>query len=437
MEEMNIDTNTTEKQNKGNNTAIIALGILVVVILIGCGGYYFYKKTQLSNPIKITTNLISDMANKRRKTLAISDFFAKDKNTQMEINGNIGEYKIKLNSELNLKNEKMGLLARFDGISDDALQFIGNINKEQILFQISENSNIYKVSQDFGELFNQLSDYNKVMNEELLDRILNYLISSIENNFSKEDFNKDKEKISLFSTEITTIKYETTLTKKDIINILNSLIDELSNDEEFISLLYNSVKSMGEEITKSQIKEGLNELKEEFNYMDEINLKYTIYVNKKDVVRVSLIDKNTNMSISFDNYKDKIGVKVNLEGSKFELEYNKKSEDYTISMNGLVFITGNYKAKEKKNDVSLELTYNVPLLTISGKFNVRLAVDSDIHVKDLDSTKALDINDESNFGKLSSDLQNNKTLYELASNFMNLDLFRWGSNWNSVDGIDF
>ena len=131
--EKDNEIKSTVATGEKNHTAIIALVILVLVIAMGFRGYYFYKKLQVSDPVKITTNKIMALSNEATKALDGSDFFTDKKATKVTIDGNIADYSFNFESGLDLKNSVMQVLLSIDNKSDSLLYLDSNVTKNGMI----------------------------------------------------------------------------------------------------------------------------------------------------------------------------------------------------------------------------------------------------------------------------------------------------------------
>ena len=424
------EVTTNAPKEKKNHTAIIALIILVLVSAIGYRGYYFYKKLQVSDPIKITTNKIKALANSSKEVLSGSDFYSKDKTTKMTVDGKIGDYKFNVETAFDLKNSIGEMLTTVDEKGKNLLYLDGRVTATDMFIQVAKDSNIYKGSDDFSELFKTLVDYSGMINNNYAERITKYFAESFEATFTKDDFEKTKEKITVFDKEMEATKYETVIDEKDLVKMMSAFIDKLVNDDEFLSATADFSKAMGEEVTKAELKESLIEAKKELATAEpeEIKIKYTIYVKGADVVRLALNIPDVG-KISYDTYKKDIAIKIDTEDSKVEITYNEKSNEYAVKMNNVAFVTGTYKETIKKNDVSVNITFDVPLLMMSGEVNSRVYVTDKAEEKTYKD--ALDLNDPINANKLMDELSKNEFFTQLSKSLSGM-FFN-----SSVDGIEF
>ena len=433
--EQDIETNISEEKpkSKNNHTALIAIVILVLVAAIGYRGYYFYKKMQVSNPVKITTNKIMELANESNKVLKDSNFFAKNKTTKMTIDGKIADYKINVESGFDLKNNLVQILADVNAGNDNLLYLDGSVKKDSAIFQVAKNSNSYMINSNFSDLFDYLLDYTDLLNNDFNEKTAKYLAESFEENFKKEDFTKSKEKLTILDKEMNTTKYETTIDEEDIANVLSTFIDKLSKDDDFIKAVVDSAKSMGQDLTAADVKAVLYEAKGSFDDLEKISIKYTIYVKGVDVVRFSFDIKDQSIKLNIDTYKNKSNISIEMPGSNISLDYDKKSTEYEISVNKVSFVNGTYKEKTSKNNVSVNLTFSIPLMGIDGELNSKIVVTDALKEKNYNNP--LDVTEPKNAEKLMEEIEDNEFITGLISSLS--DMFSNQTNWDSVDGIEF
>ena len=143
-----------DSTGKKNHTAIIALVILALVVAIGFRGYYFYKKMQVSNPVKITTNYIRDLGKSSNKEMEkLNDFMGKNKSSIVSINGNVGDAKFNFKTETDRSKNIFNIFANISGLETDDLYIDGKVDVNGLLVKISKTGNAYKIDQDFKDFF--------------------------------------------------------------------------------------------------------------------------------------------------------------------------------------------------------------------------------------------------------------------------------------------
>ncbi len=426
-------TNGAPKEKK-NHTAIIALIILVLVAAIGYRAYYFYKKLKVSDPVKITTNKIKELAASSNDVLKGSDFFSKDKATIMTIDGKVGDYKINIEGGFDLKNSIAQFTTAFDEKGNSLLYLDGKITASEMFIQLAKNSNAYKASSDFAELFKTMTDYSSMVNNDSTEKFSKYLADSFEATFTKDDFTKSKEKITVFDKEMDVTKFETVIDEKDLVKMMTEFVDKISKDDEFLESVADLSKAMGEEVTKADLKAGFVEMKKQIaeSEVDKVSIKYSIFVKGADVVRYAFNIPEFG-KINIDEYKNDSGIKIDADQAKIEYTYNKKSTEYAIKMNGVSFVTGTYKETIKKNDVSTSITFSVPMLMLGGELNTRVYVTD--KVTDKTYNNALDLNDANNAYKFMDELSKNEFLNGMIESLSSM--FTTDTSWDSIDGIEF
>ena len=431
--EKDNEIKSTVATGEKNHTAIIALVILVLVIAMGFRGYYFYKKLQVSDPVKITTNKIMALSNEATKALDGSDFFTDKKATKVTIDGNIADYSFNFESGLDLKNSVMQVLLSIDNKSDSLLYLDSNVTKNGMIFQVAKDSNSYKLSDNLSEIFSTMSEYTDLVGKNYSEKLFKYLAESFEENYKTEDFEKTKEKVTILDKEMDTTKYETTIDKEDLVKILSTFIDKIAKDEDFVNLMVDTAKYTGEEITPKEAKEGFALIKENLDeIVPEVKINYSIYVKGADVVRLSFALADADMSLKIDTYKNNESISVNFNGTRIAVNYNKKSAEYSITMNGVSMISGTYREKNAKNNSTVNLTFSIPLMGIDGEINMKMEVEKDLKGKSFDNP--LDINKEENAEKLMKELEDNEFLNSLVE--MLDSMLGNSQTWDSIDGIN-
>ena len=449
-----IRENSSLNNGKKNHTAIIALIILVLVVAVGFRGYYFYKKLQISNPVKATAALIKDFGNSSKESMdKYSKFFNGKKPIALTINGDVGDIKFNIESGLDLNNKIITALINMSGMSDDELYLDGTVKAKESLFKVSKDGDSYIIKQDISSMFDYLDSYFKNLNGDYSKRIVRYLAESFEETFTKDDFTKVKEKSTPVygDKEVTTTKYTTTIDGEKLAKLLSTYLDKLANDEEFIDSMVNMTKTMGEEITKEEILESFEDIKDELkDPVDDISIKYVIETYKSQIISATI--STDGFKMIYANYNGTEGVSIEMEGATIEikdskaefvvsanfedqpvvLNYDKKTNEYDLKYAGAALVSGTYEEIENKNSVEVKLTISCPLLKLKGNINSKMElVDS---LKDRTYKDPLDIQKGDNANKLLKELEGNEfieTLYETIDS-----MFYSSPAWDSIDGFE-
>ena len=415
---------------KNNHTAIIAIVVLVLIVAVAFRGYYFYLQMKMSNPVYVTSNIIKELETASRKNLDKVDILNPEKATEVVINGKINEATFNFESGYDIKNNIFALLLDLNLKKENLLYLDGTVNANNASFKVAKDTNSYAVNTDFKQVFTELEKYLNNSNKIDSTKYVSYLRESFEENYKKDYFTKTNAKITVFEKELNTNKYTTNLNQERLSKILDSYLDKLFADEDFINLVIDLSKSSGNEITKADLKEMLPQLKEELkNELEDVNISYTLYISGRDVIRISFDIPDFGEAV-IDTYKDDSSISIKSGDTKIGLTYNDKTNKYDVTMNGTSVANGTYKETLKKGNVSFELTFSIPLAYIDGKINAEVK-----NVKSIDQREyknALDITKSENAAKLYEELESNEFINEIIDSVSSL----LGSSWTSVDGID-
>ena len=460
-ETKSVDTTLTDlNKGKKNHTAVIALVILVLVVAIGFRGYYYYRKMQVSNPVKATKTLINKFGKSSNEEMKkVQKYLKGDKPVFVSANGELMDIKFNLEGGIDLKNRVLTAFANASGLGSDELYVDATIKKDNALFKVSKDGNSYKAEQDFSEIFDFLDQYFEALNDNSSERFLGYLADSFEETFTKDDFTKRKEEnLAVGDKEFNATVYETEIDDEKLVKLFGSFIDKLIKDDEFITTMIDASKAMGEEITKQDVIDGLKTTKESLEYVfKDVSFKYDIMVYKTNIIAAGIVNEDMGFSIAWEEYKDYnyIGIKApdfgvnlidkkdesviefgpleNFAKEKVSITYDKKSNEFSVSYSKMKFATGTFEVLEHKNDIQISLSFDVALLKLSGKINSKVELLNSL--KERTYNKPLDVTKMENAEKLMEEIENNEFIESLMDSAGGM--FGGGSAWTSVDGLDF
>lgn len=445
-----------DSTGKKNHTAIIALVILALVVAIGFRGYYFYKKMQVSNPVKITTNYIRDLGKSSNKEMEkLNDFMGKNKSSIVSINGNVGDAKFNFKTETDRSKNIFNIFANISGLETDDLYIDGKVDVNGLLVKISKTGNAYKIDQDFKDFFDSLASYSNGFDNKESIKILDYLADSFEETFTKDDFTKSSKEMTLFDKNVKATVYNTKVNDKKMAKLLGNFIDKIASDDDFVNLLLDAVKSVDDSvtITKDELAASLKEAKAEIESdLEGLSFDYTITVYKNDVVGFAIANSEDGISIEYKEYKDQVSLTLKTEDFSAEylsnkekteikigegkngaaLNYDKKDHSYSISVQNIPILSGTYEEVEGKKESEVKLTFSSIALGINGSLNIKVeAVDS---IKEKTFDNPLDTSKAENLMKFREEVEDNDLLMEL---FNMIDGYLSSSNsWDSLDGFD-
>ena len=432
---------------KSKKPIVITLIVLLVLAVGAVGGYFIYKKVRLSNPVSITTDLITKMQKSSKK-------LAKDKVFQTIVNTEPTNYKIEASvagmASLNfglgmdLKNDLIALSVDATAQGSSLLKLIGQVDKEGILIVPSDQSkNAYSFSYDTKEIFASIRKYVDFANKNSADKVYNYLKDSFAENYKEEYFTKSGN------------TYTTVLTPERIKPVVSGFVNKLKNDKEFLSSfvdLYNMI-SPEETIDEKTINETLDELvtaitesaaEAKFTYsitvdgVSKVTYQFKIeedkevgtitYVTDGDDEEVTLVNKENDKVLTNIKYVNN-DKEFSLTADESSFVYNRKEETFVFKANGEEVVSGILKIDESKGKVVFDITLTVEGANVNVKITAENVDAKDLIKVDTSKYSKLDLDNATNQQAFMTELQSNP-IFELLGGLIE------SSDWDSVDGYD-
>lgn len=315
----------------------IVIAAIALILIIGGIGYKFIS----NNP----TNILKDSINNAYKDFKdeLKEYDKKKKDFDITKDSIKVSGDLELSGELfkDIKDDKILFTAGFDyankliegeaTLKEDGKDLLNAtvFAKDNKMYLKSNNlfDNTYELDDfDFDEEFN-LNDFEDMMSE--MDNIstddIDYLVKEFKDalikSLNKDEMTKEKETIEINDLSIKTTKISYNIDKTSTKELMSSLSDILTENDEFVSKFAKLT-----DLEKSDIKDAFKELKDKDNYEDmpkgEINVYTTGVTNK--VVKVEL--KLDTVTMSYSDYKDNVYILVSEKESNMKFEVIAKTE---------------------------------------------------------------------------------------------------------------
>lgn len=352
------------EQNKSQKIfKIIGLIVIVLIIIVALLiGYYFYKS---NNPKTVFTNTINKYLDNYEESITKK---VNTQNTTIDLGLNINttntdakkiaeiinNSSVQLNTQLDYQNKKA--LAKISVNYENEKLVDGKIyydSDEKAAYGYVENlfDKYFKIdlsSSKYNELNESLKDVFETQSEMKLGEKVslkkanNILKKKIAENLNSEYFSKEKSEITIKEKTSKVNKFKMTLTQKQLVEMLQSIFNELSEDEEFLNCWEDkdNIKDSLTQISKSLDETEKNDdMKIDFNIYKKgiLNefLKFEVIAYQDDEqVSFSIIKENKNLynfegnSVSnSDNKAETITGKINIE------KVDENTYKYTITTN--------------------------------------------------------------------------------------------------------
>ena len=349
-----------KSNNKGKIIGIVIIALIAIVAF--CCGYYYYKsndsKTVFTNTINKYLDNYEENATKKVSTQNTTIDLGLNINTTNADAKNIAEIinssSLQLNTQLDYQNKKA--LAKISANYENEKLVDGKIYydlDEKTAYGYVEDlfDKYFKIdlsSSEYNDLNESLKDVFETQSEMKLGEKVslkkanNILKKKIEEKLNSEYFSKEKSEITINEKTSKVNKFKMTLTQKQLVEMLQSIFNELSEDEEFLNC-WEDKDNIKDSLT--QISKSLDETEKN----DEVKIEFDIYKKgllneflKFEVIAYqddgqgsfSIIKENKNLynfegnSVSnIDNTTETITGKINIE------KVDENTYKYTITTN--------------------------------------------------------------------------------------------------------
>lgn len=332
-----VQNDFTDNGKKKKIVVPIVVAAIALILIIGGIGY----KTISNNPTNILKDSINNAYKDFKDSLEEYDKKKKDFDITKDSIKVSGDLQLSGDMFKDIEDDKISFTAGFDyankllegeaTLEEDGKNLLNATvwTKDNKMYLKSNNlfDNTYELDDfDFEEEFNleELEDAMSEMDNVSTDDI-DYLVKEFKDalikSLNKDEMTKEKETIEINDLSVKTTKISYNIDKNSTKELMTSLADILTENDEFISKLAKLTDS-----EKSDIKDAFKELKDKDNYEDmpkgEINIYTTGVTNK--VVKVEL--KLDTVTMSYSDYKDNVYVLVSEKESDLRLEVIGKTE---------------------------------------------------------------------------------------------------------------
>ncbi len=368
---------------------IIAAAIVVVLLFVGVG----YKvatsspkavfKSNINNVYKKVSkelkdaDKLSDQFDIEEKALYVKGDIKLDTNVE-DITDEIGEIKdLKLGFEggIDLKNEELlggvSVTGKKETISGtiyytDETAYIKSSIMDEIVKISSEELDDVIDFEDLKEEYDEIKDQIDV-DPETYDYLIKTMKDALIKSLDSKSMEKGKGSFEVDGKKVNATKVSYVFTKSSTKELANKVVEELLNNDEFLSKL---AKSTG--VDKADIKDGLKEVKDSIKEID-FDGEYRLNVYTK-----GLLNKTVGLSIE---YKDKEYISVYKNGKTTEMIFdNHQKDDY--GQTKIVVL-----AVEKKDETEVSVKYNKnEIATATIRELSDEVIDLDFKIKEEDET---------------------------------------------------
>ena len=372
----------------------VILFLLILVLLGGCGYYYFVidspKNIFLNLLNQLSTNLDTKETNYEKTNIDFSldlNLLSPKKEyldltniiNELSITGNLGMDTIKKEDYLNIK----ALYQEKDlfGLTGYLNEFTTYIKLDNIYNKVLKDELNEEDKKELDKMY-EVTDKENENTDKLIDSVSKHLVKVLEN----AKYTKTYEKLDKPYVKKLTIQVDT--------NLIKEFLNNLLNDNDFIES-YSKLES----ITESEAKENLTNIK---NKLTKETLEVSTYLS---IIENKLIK----LEFNFDY------IRVVLTKDNNEINY-KYYEDSIIKYQGYVYLKdngSNYQISLSLEDIEQELTIEL---------NSEITIEHNQDINTLDTTNTIDVDTmtDADYNKIMENIANNENLNILLEDFLSI-----------------
>lgn len=426
LEEVEKEEKFIEEGKKCNKKKFIMPAIIVLIVaIVGCVCFFGYRMIFGNNPVNITTKAIRGLKDKIKdatddtdgvsKIISGNDPFELTTNLTVSLPQGMGKYNLDLLLQADGKNEegKFNIIAKQN--KKDILNLNAALSNSKLYFKLADtmkNYYYYDITKIVEQFTKEMSEVQSKINPEILTQISNYdftklidyVADSIDENLTKDDFEKSKEEITVKGKDVNATKYTAKIDEKLAIKIAKSFAKKVQNDKDLIKLAATITGAKESEI-KDAIKQIID--KEPENLSKDYVL-YSVYVSSlgstlgygfeiEDKGRVIITEKDdvTTINVYVGQYNGSI-------------EINEKDDDHvviTASVMGMINAEINIKSDtdtvKKNRDYKEKLDVKFTVSAMGQSMEASLNAES--RIKKIDKVDLSEVKDAINVEKMTSD----------------------------------
>ena len=386
------------------------LKILLAIILISgliVGGYFLYQY-KFNNPKTIISNALEKAKNNIKESfqeIANTDKYQFD--GHIKLNTNIDDEIFKI-----LKDIELQINGEIDSTESNANYTINTKYKDDKLIDIKayqEKSTIYILLEEIYDKYLKIDskiDESKIkealpidtINPKDIQTIYNALIYALEKEILKIDIKSEDATITIDGKDVQVINNYIELKDKEVNNLAKNILNNLKNNQDFITIMNNLTKEKTNEIF-DEIEAGINQ--EEFQGIYRINL----YTNK------SILNKEL-VSIRQTISQNGLNVLINVD------VIDKNEYSLSISTMGISYVI---KVKNNNSAINLTLEMNALGQYINIELNMNYKKINTINKPDVSNNKDINDLDEKEIEEIEKKIMSNKNLLKLIENIENIN----------------
>ena len=372
----------------------VILFLLILVLLGGCGYYYFVIDSPKNIFLNLLNQLSTDLDTKETNYEKTNIDFSLDLNllspkkeyleltniiNELSITGNLGMDSIKKEDYLNIKAlyQEKDLFGLTGYLTENTTYIkLDNIYNKVLKDELTEED-----KKELDKMY-EVTDKENENTDKLIDSVSKHLVKVLEN----AKYTKIYEKLDKTYVKKQTIQVDT--------NLIKEFLNNLLNDNDFIES-YSKLES----ITESEAKENLTNIK---NKLTKETFEVSTYLS---IIKNKLIK----LEFNFDY------IRVVLTKDNNEINY-KYYEDSIIKYQGYIYLKdngSNYQISLSLEDIEQELTIEL---------NSEITIEHNQDINTLDTTNTIDVDTmtDVDYNKIMENIANNENLNKLLEDFLSI-----------------
>ncbi|MBO5375736.1 MAG: hypothetical protein J6A52_02685 [Bacilli bacterium] len=424
--------------NKKLKNTIIILCVVLGVVALGVGTFLLLSGSPKSDKELITESISKSIGSvKESLSGEISNLF-EDKNAIVKLTTDT-----KLSMNDGYDNQDLAFQGDFYVSLKEIyanMKLAQGLEEElnvEMLFK--DNKFYHKVKDVYSRFYYTDAELNVELETNKSDMdflvVLNYLSDSLTEQFNDKELTKDDEAtITLGGKEFEVNKLTAKFTEKDLLEIVQSLINKIKNDKEFYNSIIDAYETVNAELPTDEqidIEKELNslidELKEAVKEADdkETLFKYTVYLDGEDILSAVITvildpeESMQNISLGINTYENKdkndvLEYYVSMAGIKLATMKFESINDNETNISAQVYQMLNVDGKLKESDK--ESTLNLKVKINAGEEEIEV-LSLDMATKEVEKDKKYDFNFNVlvNYDEMKIDLKSSNTFEEVKS----------------------
>ena len=440
-------TESNINPNKKENKIIpIIIGVLIVILALGAGYYFFFKKgsnqniyyqliDSMQSALAENVNIFSNVTNTENRLTGDASFNVTGVSSEYQNAANIlNKLRLNLDIKTDLNNRIMKTNINTTYNSAKILDIDAFVYDKDLYLSLKDlySKKILVNNVNMTSLWgtNHSGDYKVIIKE---------LGSILKESLNSKYFSTESVNITVNGKSIKATNHKLLLTGKDYSDILNSIYDKIGSNNNLLKAMANVVG-----ISEEEIKENINTSKD--GLLDEYpeTLEINTYVRSNVVEKVEIknnanvlvLERTDNSTYNILDKDTKVGtikiesnyikLVIDYNDNYLELEYNMgNSDDYLIKLtfkessisNEEVSLEINKEASEFKIDLNMKGLIGEKS-NVAFKINLREEKGTKLEKEDIGNYVEIDKLTDKDYEEISTKLMQSEGLLSLVQDIL-------------------